>query len=290
MKRKLYHFLRESFGLILLLSYFLIPFRKSKILSIYFHNPSPGLFEKLIKYLNARSYSFISMNQLLEIIDNKIVHNKSAIITFDDGWQNNLKLLEIIKKYRVNIAIFITTSAVEQGNFWWEYVGYGKHLNKASMKREVIRIKKLKEKSFFSEILNLKSGVTIDRSALTQEELVQISKEELITIGSHTVNHISLPDKSVEFQKSELLDSKKNLESLTGQSIHCFSYPSGDYTFEIKKLAKECGYRICFTIETSNIDLNRIDKFSIPRRCINDDAGFFEALSKIYGIWYKIVE
>jgi peptidoglycan/xylan/chitin deacetylase (PgdA/CDA1 family) len=290
MKRKLYHFLRELFGLILLLSYFLFPFRKSKILSIYFHNPSTGLFEKLIKYLSARSYSFISMNQLLEIIDNKMVLNKSAIITFDDGWQNNLKLLEIIRKYKVSIAIFITTSAVEQGNFWWEYVGYGKHLNKASMKREVIRIKKLKEKPFFSEILNLKSGVTIDRSALTQEELVQISKEELITIGSHTVNHISLPDKSVEFQKSELLDSKKILESLTGQTIHCFSYPSGDYTMEIKKLAKECGYRICFTIETSNIDLTRIDKFSIPRRCINDDAGFFEALSKIYGIWYKIVE
>jgi hypothetical protein len=59
-------------------------------------------------------------------------------------------------------------------------------------------------------------------------------------------------------------------------------------TIGLKKLAKECGYKFCFTAETSNLDLTRIDRNSITRRCVNNDAGFFEALSKIYGIWYKI--
>lgn len=267
-----------------------MPYRKSKILSIYFHNPSPKLFERIIKYLHTNSYELISVDQFNEIIDNKFVNKKTAVITFDDGWQKNLDLLEIVKKYKVYTTIFVTTSSIEQGNFWWEYVEIDESLSKASMKREINRIKKLDSKAFLAEVLALKSGAIIDRSALTKEELIQISKEEFVAIGAHAVNHFSLPDKSIEIQKSELLDSKNILELLTGQRIDYFSYPGGDYNEGLKKLAKECGYKMCFTIEPSCIDLNKIDKYSIPRRCVNDDAGFFEALSKIYGIWYKMVK
>lgn len=290
MKKRIYNILKESFGLVLFVLYKFIPDRKSKVISIYFHNPSPRLFERVIKYLHDNSYRFISADQFNEIIDNKLVNDKVAVITIDDGWQKNLDLLEIVKKYKVYTTIFITTSAVEQGNFWWEYVEIGKKLTKASMKREIIRIKKLNSRAFSSEILTLKSGATIDRSALTKEELIQLSKEKFITIGAHTVNHFSLPDKSCEIQKSEMLDSKSTLEFLTGQRIVYFSYPGGDYNEELKELSKECGYKLCFTTDTSGIDLNRIDRYSIPRRCVNDDAGFFEALSKIHGIWYNIAK
>jgi len=290
MKKRIYSILKESLGLVLFVLHIFIPNRKSKVLSIYFHNPSPKLFERVIKYLHDNSYRFISVDQFNEIIDNKLVNERSVVITIDDGWQKNLDLLEIVKKYKVYTTIFITTSAVEQGNFWWEFVEIGESLTKASMKREIIRIKKLDSKAFSLEILTLKSGAMIDRSALTKEELIQLSKGKFVTIGAHSVNHFSLPDKSYEIQKSELLDSKNTLEFLTGQRIVYFSYPGGDYNEELKKLSKECGYKLCFTTDISEIDLKRIDKYSIPRRCVNDDAGFFEALSKIHGIWYNIVK
>jgi peptidoglycan/xylan/chitin deacetylase (PgdA/CDA1 family) len=216
------------------------------------------------------------------------LNERIAIITIDDGWQKNLQLLEIVRKYKVFITIFVTTSAVDEGNFWWEYVGIRKKQNKTEKEREIIHIKNLDANNFYTEILNLRSGKSIDRSALTKEELIQLSRDPFVTIGSHTVTHISLPNKSFEVQKSELSDSKRVLEMWTGKKINFFSYPSGDHNKELKELVKVCGYKLCFTSEASNLELDRIDRYFIPRRCVNDDAGFFEALSKIYGIWYKI--
>lgn len=288
MKSKILYFVKESIGLVLFMIQVSFNFKGPRVLSVYFHNPSPHLFERIIKYLHKKSYRFISLNQLNEIIDSKTVHDKIAIITIDDGWQKNQNLLEISIRYKVYITIFITTSAIEDGNFWWEYVGMGTKLGKKSIKREIIRIKQLEAKAFFQEVFNLKSGGKIPRSALTREELIRLSKEEYITIGSHTVNHFSMFGRPSEVQKQELLTSKITLESLTNKAVDYFSYPGGDYDEGLKKLTEECGYVICFTTETNAININRIDKYSFPRRSVNDDAGFFEALSKIYGIWYKL--
>jgi peptidoglycan/xylan/chitin deacetylase (PgdA/CDA1 family) len=282
------HYLLELFGLVLLLFKLFIPDRKLKILSIHFHDPSPRLFERIINYLDANNYRIISLKQFNDIIDKKQLNEKIAVITIDDGWQNNIKLLDVVKKYNVYITIFVTTSAIEQGNFWFEYVRKSKYQNAASLKKEKVRIKKLDENSFNLEILKLKSSIRLIRSALTKKELIQLSKEPLVTIGSHTVRHLSLPYSSYNAQKKELINSKIILERWTNQKINYFSYPSGDYSDQLKILAKECGYELCFSTETSHIELNKIDKFSIPRRCVNDNAGFYEALSKIYGIWYKI--
>ena len=62
----------------------------------------------------------------------------------------------------------------------------------------------------------------------------------------------------------------------------------GDYSDQLRNLSKECGYELCFSCETFPIELNKIDKYSIPRRCVNDDAGYYEALSKVYGIWDNV--
>lgn len=288
MNRRFIYYLKELVGLILLFFKVFIPLSQVKILSIYFHDPSPRLFEIIIQYLAAKGYKFISLDQFDTLIDKKNLNEKVAVITLDDGWQNNINLLEIIKKYKVHVTLFITTSAIEDGNFWFEYVRFEKSLNKSLYKRESMRIKKLNSDEYYAKIAALKSGIKITRSALTKEQLIQMSNENFITIGSHTISHISLTDKPKEVQLCELADSKEILEKWTGKQIQYLSYPSGDFTVEQQKLANESGYRLAFTTQTSYIDLNTIDRYAIPRRCVNEDAGFFEALSKIYGIWYKI--
>lgn len=288
MKRVFIHYLKELVGLTLLFFKLLIPLSQLKILSIYFHDPSPSLFEMIIKYLHAKGYSFISLDQFNSLIDKKNINEKIAVITIDDGWQNNINLLGVIRRYKVPVALFITTSAIEDGNFWFEYVRLGESTNKTLLKREIIRIKKMNSEDYYTKIAVLKSGKKIKRSALTKEQLIQISKEEFVTIGSHTTSHISLPDKPREVQIQELTDSKEILQNWTGKQIQYISYPSGDFKQEQQELAMECGYKLAFTTQTTSIDLNTIDRHAIPRRCINTEAGFFEALSKIYGIWYKI--
>jgi len=287
MNRKYIYYSREFFGLVSLLFKLFIPSRKLQILSIYFHNPSPYLFGSIIKHLNDCGYKFISLKQFNEIIENRQLNEKVAIITIDDGWQNNLKLLDIVRKYKVFITIFITTTSVEEGNFWWEYVIKRENINKPIIKQELESIKKLNEKSFYAEIRKLKSSLNLERSALTKEEVIQLSKEPFVAIGSHSVSHPILTNISYKVQKSELSDSKIVLESWTNNSVIFFSYPNGNYSEELKTLAKECGYELCFIDDASYIDLDKVDKFSIPRMSIYDNGGYFEALSKIYGIWQR---
>lgn len=284
MKKKLIFCLRELFGIILLLQKNFISSKHTQILSIYFHNPSPYLFERIIKHLINRRYKIIPLKQFCEILDNRKLNEKVAIITMDDGWQNNLKLLEIIRKYKVYTTIFITTKSVEEGNFWWEYA-YRRNIDHTQNKNELNKIKQLNEKEFKEKVEELKSSLILERSALTKEQVIRISEEEFVEIGSHTVSHPILTNISSREQTREMLDSKVILESWINKKISYFSYPNGNYSDQLTLLAKECGYELCFTTDAAFIDLNNVSKLSIPRRCINDNGGYFEALAKIYALW-----
>jgi poly-beta-1,6-N-acetyl-D-glucosamine N-deacetylase len=286
MFRKHLHFSLELLGFVLLFFRTFIPAKKQKILSVYFHNPPADLFEKLTKYLLNKRYRFVSLDHFHDIINSKNTNEKIVIYTIDDGWQNNLNLLNVIRKYQVPVTIFITTSAIETGNFWFDCITERKDLSESQKKKEIIRIKKMAADDYYNEILKLIESKEVPRTVLTREELILLSMEKHITIGSHTVSHICLPGKPPEIQEIELLNSKQTLETWTGQVINYCSYPGGDYTEKQKEMAKQCGYKMCFTTETSNIEIDNIDKYSIPRRCINDDAGFLEALAKLYGVWY----
>ena len=83
------NYIKELLGLILLLFKIFLPSNKLKILSLYFHNPSRALFEKIVKYLLRKDYRIISLNQFIEIINKKQLHEKIALITIDDGWKDN---------------------------------------------------------------------------------------------------------------------------------------------------------------------------------------------------------
>lgn len=278
---------KEAIAFLLLFFRFLITNKSDKILSVFFHNPSPELFEKIIRHLVRKSYNFISLDQLEELLLEKNVKNKLAVITIDDGWKDNLKLIEVIEKYRVFTAIFITTSAIEEGNFWFERVRSDKNKTRSELGKEVVRIKKLKTEEYYNYIEFLKKEKPLKRSAFTREELLSFSHNPYITIGSHSISHMSFPDKDIQSQRFEMIRSKEILEGWLRKKIRYFSYPSGDFTPEQIKLAEESGYTLSFTTETHELDLRTINKFAIPRRSVNDDAGFFEALSKVYGVWYK---
>ena len=89
---------------------------------LYFHNPNQEGFEAIIKHLHSKNYKFISIEELYSRLEKNDTKGKLAYISFDDGWQGNLKLIPIIEKYNVHITIFIAVNPIMSGNFWWEFV------------------------------------------------------------------------------------------------------------------------------------------------------------------------
>lgn len=250
-----------------------------KIISLYYHDPIVSGFEKMIKYWQRRGYRFISMDEMRDImLSKKEPQEKLAFITLDDGWKQNLELLPIIEKYNVPISIFISIQPIIEGNFWWEYAG------KVYDKQEVNEFKLLPYEEFYKQLSAIKEKVTLTRSAMTIDEVKQISKHPLVSLQAHTINHpilTSVPDDVLEM---ELKDGKEILESWIGKRVYAFSYCNGRNTERESGMARKY-YDIAFTTVQNNIhvtdDIMLLPRFSLTGQWPRD-------LLKVKGIWWKM--
>lgn len=85
-----------------------------------------------------------------------------------------------------------------------------------------------------------------------------------IEIGSHTVNHKGLDKLSIEDQRYEIFQSKKDIEEHLGKTISSFCYPSGKYNQNTEQLVKEAGYENAVTTKGGGYNLNE-DHYILQR-------------------------
>ena len=79
-------------------------------------------------------------------------------------------------------------------------------------------------------------------SHLDKNQLLELSNNPLITIGSHTDSHKRLSDLNKDEVLNELFCSKEILESLLGIAINDLCYPEGKFDRRVISYAKEVGY------------------------------------------------
>ena len=82
----------------------------------------------------------------------------------------------------------------------------------------------------------------------TWDQLREMSKSGLITVASHTVNHLNLKDLSDREIEKEVTESKKVLEKELGIAIDYFTYPEGDFTERAREKIKNAGYKGALTM------------------------------------------
>jgi poly-beta-1,6-N-acetyl-D-glucosamine N-deacetylase len=82
----------------------------------------------------------------------------------------------------------------------------------------------------------------------TWDNLREMQKSGLITIASHTVNHINFRELDDAKIAKELKESKAVLEKELGITIEYFTYPEGDYTERSKQLVQDAGYKAALTM------------------------------------------
>ena len=259
---------------------------QNDILSLFFHNPPKKLFDKILKWLIKHNYKVISLQELEISITQKKRINKSAIITFDDGWKENLELLNLIEKYQMPVAIFIPTESVISGNYWFEYARIKGQQNISGI-RKIQDFKNLPSTVLSEKVNLLKNFFTLKRSCLTLDELKMLSKNKFVTLGSHTVSHPILSKCSYEMQEYELSQSKIILNEWLNINTSYLAYPNGDYDNNTLRIVKQCNYKLCFTIHSEKINVEEVNPYQIPRYCIDDNGGYFESIAKALGIWQK---
>ena len=90
------------------------------------------------------------------------------------------------------------------------------------------------------------------------DTLARVSRDPLVTIGSHSMSHPNFTRITDEEARRQLSESKSRLEAVTGLDVSAFSFPHGAYTQTSLTLARDCGYLRIYTIEPRRRTLVRM--------------------------------
>jgi len=184
---------------------------------------SPRSFKYHLSYLSLKGFRFITLDEYIKQTSHS---SKDVIITFDDGFADNLWFaLEVLKKFKITPIIFLTVS----------YIGIDK----------IFARYQNKEKDRF----------------LNWEEVIKMSKDG-VEFGSHTLTHPFLTKITRQQAEKEIIDSKKIIEDKTGKEVKFFCYPYGNYNSEIIEIVEKSGYKAAVTNRKKNM---KITKFTLPR-------------------------
>jgi peptidoglycan/xylan/chitin deacetylase (PgdA/CDA1 family) len=247
---------------------------------------SPEKLEAVIRFFKNRHYEFISPDQLVERLSNRKNKQKFVIFTFDDGYVDNyLHAYPVFKKHDVPFTIYITTSFPDREAILWWYLLEDLLLEKdrivikTNSNEQEFNCSSLNEKeNAFRDIRSIIMNVTTNdyldtvkgifepygidvyrktsELTLSWEQTAQLSRDQLVTIGAHTVNHYTLSKLSPAEVKNEILESKQHLESHLGKEVHHFAYPYGGREEAGKRefdLVKECQFKTAVTARFAGI-------------------------------------
>jgi len=190
---------------------------------------SPENFYEQIKYLK-QNYRVIELDQLVSEVKNKKLKRKTLVITFDDGYADNLyNAMPILEKLEVPATVFVSSGHIDGSSFHWD------KNNKSDQNRP------------------LKKG-----------ELEKLSENKFINIGGHTISHPHIPTLNVEQKTNEIVDDKNKLTTFCGKNIYLFSFPFGEFDVESVEIVKKVGYSSAVVLKEKRVS-NMSDIYHLPR-------------------------
>jgi peptidoglycan/xylan/chitin deacetylase (PgdA/CDA1 family) len=208
----------------------------------------------------------LSLQQLLNALNAKQLPKRAVVLTFDDGYADNLwNAKPLLEKYELPATVFVTSGSLDSpSEFWWDDLErillqprkLPKHLQLriqgqsyewpiiSSDDRQLAYmaihqiLQPLRPSERDPVINELFAWAAVDPKGrpgyrpLTTDELIQLAQSKFIDIGAHAVTHPLLSLLSPEDQSAEIVSSRKKLEGILGRRVDTFSYPYGDLSAE----------------------------------------------------------
>ena len=271
---------------------------------------SPEFLDNLLCTFHKKGFSFISLDELTDIIAKKKRVRKVLTITLDDGYKDNFKNgLHIFKAHKTPFCIYVATRLPEKTMTYWWYLIEDIILNNdrivlSNGLRFSCSSKEEKEKAFLEireELLKLPQSNLVDNIAsllpdypidfskyndslpLAWEMLQQLTNEPLATIGCHTHSHISMSGCSRQMILGDIQKSLKLMEEKAGIQMRHFAYPFGDEV-AVKEYHRGIVQEFDFkTIATTNDGLlfHNTDIHQLPRIFVTEKNAY-DVLNRLY--------
>lgn len=215
---------------------------------------------------------------LEEIFQGKACSEFKLALSFDDGYENNLKYaLPVLRHHGVPATYCITgVTDTEDPILWADYLDIIARESGRQLTIDGItyKSKKIRPWGFYSYVdpsgLHLKSKALASGQQFKQKlmaelrtcmnlaqlapyqdywcqlkrhQIEQLSQHSYINIVSHGYHHDSLANISFESACTDMLKSKLFLENIIQKPIDSFAYPDGSYTNKLVQHGKSIGYQ-----------------------------------------------
>jgi len=236
---------------------------------------TPAHFEEQLEVVR-RIGRPVALEDLTQAVWDQADLRGKVAITFDDGYADNLHAARpLLERLEVPATVHVVAGRLGR-SFWWdELAAHG--LDGRAMLRAHRRLLHVPPdlRRRVIEQLPARSGAghasAIPR-ALTADELLELGRDSLVSIGAHSVTHPILTALSPEEQRREIAQGKSTLEEVLGRSITAFAYPNGAATEETQRLVCEAGF---LWASGSRVDvvLRRSDPYWLPRLWVPDVDG-----------------
>lgn len=264
---------------------------------INFHDVRSKIwFEKTLNILLSK-FNLVSIKDIEDFYYNGKTLNNSCHLTIDDGDKTFYNIIyPVLKKMNIPATIFVSPKiASGQKNFWFQEIrtfdqdkmrkiiseNYKIDLNILKSFPIDTILKNMSINQIWTVIDKYKSVYKLqlnDSYNMSIEQLREIDREGLVTIGAHTMNHPILANENDDSSKREIVDSIRGLENVLQHEVNYFAYPNGtpmlDYSVREIEILKNSNCRLAFSTEAKNFSLTD-NTLSVPRFGLSIGNKFF---------------
>ncbi|HSX00892.1 MAG TPA: polysaccharide deacetylase family protein [Candidatus Saccharimonas sp.] len=186
---------------------------------IYHHTPPD--FEAQLQNLLAKGYTTVDLGQVVGALHHEgALPAKPVVITFDDGYTDQLQAFDLLRQYNLKATFYI----IDGGPLSSWCIGAGRRYHDPAQP----------------------AGGCGD-AYLTWDQVRDLDHSGLVTVGSHTVDHLELSSLPADQQWTQISQGKAVLEAQLGHAVYDFAYPYGGFNATTIEQVERAGFRSAVT-------------------------------------------
>lgn len=231
----------------------------------------PELFERHVAWIASR-YRALDGGEFLAALDAGVWPERSALVTFDDGYANNLDVAApILKRHGVPAIVFVTTGFVEGTEYpWWYALRSGMAVRGGALSEVMQRERELVGKPGRDQA-DAVAGMEGRPFAFLSPVRLSRLKSFGIDIALHGHAHMACGVEDTGLLVADLKRCRDRLEGWGVKPLPVFAYPYGSIPGDVGSFTatlKDLGVKAAVT---TRMGINRpgADPFLLRRFDVN---------------------
>jgi peptidoglycan/xylan/chitin deacetylase (PgdA/CDA1 family) len=281
----------------------------------------PDTFDRQMAFL-AQHFRPLTQTQFESRLSESCFDKRSCLVTFDDGWQDNVAhALPVLQRHQVPAIVFVATGLIGTSETFWQerltrllcaaalagsncaalLSEFGFHPDQSmdrmrlrAAAREFVTALKTQDPAVPKQMIEriraaLAGAPAVDDLGadrfMSWDDLRTLQDSGLVSIGSHSHSHTRLTTLGYEGARAELERSRQMLAQHGFTEVAACAYPNGDVTDPVEAAATDAGFVLGFGTRTGLVR-HRTEAMHLKRVNIHeaDSSSNPEFLYRLLGL------